>query len=162
MYSECLVATPSEMEIVLHETDLRAKPTAYDQILSKAKDSWSFLQSIAEDLIEEGDITSKEVATTLELYSYDFITSRYSVEGSIPIFGVIDNNSEFYMLLEDNGSTGNQFLNRLPRIELSLGLKNEVYNRLNFTSAPYSQNGSDVLIYNKKQIFMAELKLWRK
>jgi hypothetical protein len=162
MYTECLVTTPGEMEIVLHETDLRAKPTSYDQILNRIKDSWSFVHSIAEDLIADGELSSKEAAFTIELYSYDFLTSKFSLEGSIPIYGVIDNNTEFYVLLEDNGSTGNQFLNRLPRIELGLGLKNEVYNRLNFTSSPYSQNGSDVLIYNKKQIFMAEMKLWRK
>jgi hypothetical protein len=162
MYTECLVTAPGSMEIRLHETDLRSKVTPYADILAQTLDSWSFVQSIAEDLVYDGEYTSEDLGTTIELYSYDFLLSKYSLESSIPSHGVIENGKEFYILLEDNGTFGNLFLNRLPRMEVSFRSKSDVYNRLNFSSEPYSQNGSDLLIFNKKQIFMMEMKLWRK
>lgn len=159
--SECLVTAPSTMEIRLHDANLLAKATPYQDILVNTQDSWEFLKSISEDLVNDGEFLPDQLQITLELYSYDFIKSQYNIEGSIPVHGVIDNGKEFYLLLENNKS-GDLFLNKLPKMEVSFTSQSAVYNRLNFQSDPYTQNGSDLLIFNKKHIFVMELKLWKK
>ncbi len=164
MLNECLLVSPEELEIRLHPADMLACATPYSEILSQTIKSWKFIKEFIQfdlGMIKDG-LSANDVVVSLELYNYNFLHNKYNLVGSVKVKGIVEDENDFSVLLDIDTKTNHLFLNKLSKTNILYIDKSEVNYKMKFQDTPYSQNGSDLLFFNGKQIFFMEMKLWKK
>ncbi|MGL4757828.1 MAG: hypothetical protein ACRCXZ_00695 [Patescibacteria group bacterium] len=153
----CIVASPSELVVELHQSDLFGRVRPYSYIRERMFAAWEFMQESISLYSKQHQLPEEEFFVVMEMYN---LHGKFVDQVELKL--IIETVDVLFTLLLARDEKSMNFSNPLQQVEYPIKGGFQQLSRLTFTNSPMSQNYNDLLRYGGQLIFKVELKLYCK